>query len=371
MRYISPTILIAFSGILLMFSILYINKRVIVNLRFLSVIIILVSLMLFKTIIDGTELNVILNFMFISIPPLVIFSYRFDSNAFMETCYNLSFVNFFLLVFLPLLDKKTAYMRFGYGIILTVIFSYLLVFRGTEHVGKMPMKNGHEWRRLINLGILIVSSIELVLFGCRGSLAVFLVFVAIDVLMIYRKHTVRNFLLILAGFIAYFNMENIVGLLVQLTAHYGIYSYTIRKFQYQMATGLEEASSGRGKLYQEAINIIRENPLIGIRMINYEDGTKYVHNLFLQVGRDMGVIVMILSIIFVLYCLYILYAKGLEVEKKTIIAVIFCVSVGRLMVSSLLWSRPEFWILMCIVLNYKTIFDKYMPSKPINPVLID
>ena len=104
-----------------------------------------------------------------------------------------------------------------------------------------------------------------------------------------------------------------------------------------------------------AIDEMIKNPIIGNKMVVYNGTSSYVHNLFLQVGRDLGVFAMILLIVFVAYCLYLFFSKKVDLNKKTIIAVFFCVSVVRLLLSSNLWERPEFWALVCIVINYKSL----------------
>ena len=70
----------------------------------------------------------------------------------------------------------------------------------------------------------------------------------------------------------------------------------------------------------------------------------YVHNLFLQVGRDFGVIA------FVLYSLFTLFNKKIPIEDRMILLVIFSLALGRLLFSSVLWKRPEFWMLVCFQL---------------------
>ena len=41
----------------------------------------------------------------------------------------------------------------------------------------------------------------------------------------------------------------------------------------------------------------------------------------------------------------------IDVKHQVVIAVMFCISCGRLMISSTLWERPEFWGLLCMTFN--------------------
>lgn len=358
MKFIKPSLLIAVSGIILLSATLIVNKRFAVNLRSMTVVALLLVIMLLKTVIDESEIGVVVNFLVISIPPLIVFSYQFDRDSFMRTSYRLSFVNFILLFLLPFIGKSVSYMRFGYGMVLTVMFSYLAVFRASfiqraGHIVKNPVTG-----RIINIIVLVVSALETIVYGSRGVFVVMIAFIAIDVLLIYRNHKLRNFFLIAAAFAAIVNIEQVLDLLIDLAGRFGVRSYALRKYQYQLTVGLEEASSGRNRLYQNAFNTIVKHPILGDKMITYDDGTLYVHNLFLQVGRDMGVIMMIVSVVFVLYCLYLLINRRIDTDMKTVIAVFFCVSAVRLLISSNVWERPEFWALVCIALNYKTIITE-------------
>ena len=358
MRLISSSLLIAGSGILLLVATYFINRRVILNLKTTLVIILLTLLMFLKVPIDGTEITVILNFLLISVPPIVFYSYRFDTKTFLDTCYALSYLNFIELVAMPFLSRKVSYMRFGNGMVLTSIFMYLLIFRNKEgekeRIGK--------FRYIINLIVFAVSSLEVTLYGNRGALVILVSFIAIDAIIIHKEHVIRNFFVILAGFVAAFNFEHIINLLANISSRFNAFSYAIRKYQYQLQVGLVGASSGRSRLYQVALNEIKENPILGNRMIVYGEDATYVHNLFLQVGRDLGIIALFALIAFVIYCIYLLLSKKVTLSQKTIIAVFFCMSVIRLLLSSNVWERPEFWAFLCIALNYRTLLrENYNP----------
>ena len=246
-------------------------------------------------------------------------------------------------------------MRFGYGMLLTVIFVYISMFSIKDERKTLVNKGTQNVFLMI---IFIISLVETIIYGSRGALIVVLTFIAIDRLFIHGKNLAKNLTLIIVGFVALINLESILNGLIWLSNRAGVNSYALKKYQYQLIYGLEEASSGRTRIYGTALETIKEYPIFGAKMITYDDGTLYAHNLFLQAGRDLGVLAAVISIIFVIYCVYLLVTKKLDVNKKVVISVFFCVSVIRLMMSSNLWERPEFWALVCIVLNYRTIFGK-------------
>lgn len=80
---------------------------------------------------------------------------------------------------------------------------------------------------------------------------------------------------------------------------FGVRSYALRKIKLMISSGLEASSSGRAELYRKVIKNIRESPIIGNYMETSDSGNLYVHNLFLQIGADMGVVAMAVSILFV------------------------------------------------------------------------
>ena len=103
-------------------------------------------------------------------------------------------------------------------------------------------------------------------------------------------------------------------------------------------------------MYSKALEKIKLSPWIGNPMSLDETGGEYAHNLFLQVGEDLGVIAIIVLVFFLLYALYKIVTEKYTFEERMLIAVLFSTSIGRLLFSSTLWRRPEFWMLVSYVL---------------------
>ncbi len=353
MRFINPSILIAVSGVLLLVATFIVNRSIVINIKSSAVLLLLLLVMLLKTLIDDTEPKVIVQFVLIGAPPIFFFAYRFDTEKFLNTCYILAYMNFAVLATLPFWGRNPSYMRFGNGMVLTSVFLYLLVFRSNRYTDINTLSKRKKFSKIIAIIVFVISALETTIYGNRGALLLLLVFIAFDALLVYRNHIGRNILIIATGFLAVMNLEHILGLLIAISSRFGVFSYALKKYQYQLIVGIEGGSSGRIRLYQNALSEIRARPFLGNKMILYDDKVSYVHNLFLQVGRDMGVLFMIVLIVFVFYCIYLLFTNKVSLNRKTIIAVFFCVSVVRLMLSSNIWERPEFWAFVGIVLNYK------------------
>lgn len=181
MRYISTSLLIGVSGIVLLAATIFINRRLIVNLRIALVIAVLSVIMLVKIVYDQSDPKVLLNFLMISVPPAIIFSYKFDADTFIAWGKKLSIINFLLLFMTPFIGRRVAYMRFGYGMLLTVIFVYISMFSIKDERKTLVNKGTQNVFLMI---IFIISLVETIIYGSRGALIVVLTFIAIDRLFI-------------------------------------------------------------------------------------------------------------------------------------------------------------------------------------------
>lgn len=355
MNYVSSSVLVGISGIALFLAAFAINRKIEIDLRTGIVLVVLTIAFLLKTLFTKTEVSILVEFLMIAVPPVLIFSYSFCPKTFLTCSYKLAFINFAVLCLTPFIGPKVAYMRFGYGMLLTVIFIYLQLFHKDASGNRAYFVLNFKRRKLLLWPVFIASALEMVIFGSRGALLAFVVFVLIHRFLISRKNAAWKLLLFGLLILLVLNLEYIVGLLISIAEDLGVQSYALRKYEYQLKFGLEEASSGRAGLYESALLSIKEYPFFGAPLVKYEDGTMYAHNLFLQVGRDFGVFALVLCAIFVAYCIYLMFAKKVKQDTKLIISAVFCISVMRLMVSSNVWERPEFWVLLCIVFRYKTL----------------
>lgn len=72
-------------------------------------------------------------------------------------------------------------MRFGYGMLLTVIFVYISMFSIKDERKTLVNKGTQNVFLMI---IFIISLVETIIYGSRGALIVVLTFIAIDRLFI-------------------------------------------------------------------------------------------------------------------------------------------------------------------------------------------
>ena len=340
MNYFNPTIVSAISGVIIVIILLIGNLRSAISTSLIRLFFIIVFITSVNTLFNSADLLTVFPFYFYLLPVIVVFLFRFDYSHFIRCCCYFAVLNFFILFWMPF-TRFANYMRFGYGMLPTIIFTYLLIFRYREEFKLSKIKI------FVYAAILFASVFEIVFFGARGSFFAFLLFVVIDRFLVNREKIITNALLILAGVITYLNLVPILGILKEIVSVFGVKAYAISKLSTAINKGIIEASSGRDILYQKAIESIKAHPFMGSG-IDVAHGDDYVHNIFLQVAQDLGIWALIPLIIILVKILWILIKKtGIGKDEKAILEVLFAISMGRLMFSSTLWRRPEFWMMIC------------------------
>lgn len=112
-------------------------------------------------------------------------------------------------------------------------------------------------------------------------------------------------------------------------------------------------SSGRDKLYKDALTIFIENPFFGGRFL-FADGV-YAHNIFLDILMSMGIFGMMLFVPFFTSCvkeILKLFPKEKIVENDYIwIHLLFCQYLTFAFFSCSMFDTPEFWYLTAMLLT--------------------
>jgi O-antigen ligase len=229
-------------------------------------------------------------------------------------------------------------MRFGYGMLVSVVFLYEIISSYKKTILKK------KWIFLSYI-LFAISLIEMIIYGARGALVSFVLLFAIDRFIIHRKFIFFNIISVGLFFLIYSNILNILTWFQKIINIFGGRAYAIDKIRLQIAQGIAEASSGRDDVYMRSIDCIKENFLFGRGIDLLSDG-EYAHNIFLQVFQDLGFFAFLVLIIF-LFSILIYFFKNDANEEKNILAIFFSISIGRLLFSSILWRRPEFWMLTC------------------------
>lgn len=336
MGYISPMVLVSAFGILLILS-LFVKNGLVIDTSILLFYFAFMLFFLIKIAISESSFSVILRLIVYTAPSALIMVYGFDYKEFIHFCTKLSRLSFLLIFWSPF-TSSYAYMRFGYGMVPVVIFCYL------DLMYYRPQKG--RWSRLADIAIVVIGTTEILIYGARGAFFTTVLFFCLERFVVNKLFTTGNVALTIGAVALYFEIVPLLELLERLSIQIGIYSYSIAKFRMQIQRGIIAASSGRDKLYAQAFEKMRKHPFIGNEIMLDESGGDYAHNLFLQVGEDLGVIALAVVVAFVIWVLYRMSRKKSAFEEKIILCVLFSVSIGRLMFSSTLWRRPEFWMLV-------------------------
>lgn len=132
----------------------------------------------------------------------------------------------------------------------------------------------------------------------------------------------------------------------------------------QTTTGL---SNGRINIYENVIQLIAENPLLGkgISYYAYYSGGRYPHNVILQSMLETGILLTIPLLILILIAVKVTFSSMDKFKEykgfKVFVMFCFVSSVPRLMFSSYLWKEQLFWVLLFIILGSwvkKDLFKK-------------
>ncbi|MBU8906551.1 O-antigen ligase family protein [Desertibacillus haloalkaliphilus] len=199
----------------------------------------------------------------------------------------------------------------------------------------------------------VVSSLLVILaLGSRGAILCVVVFF---VLKLIRSKSKLNFSRLLYKWITfggilllYLFLSYILEFAYNFLLNLGIKSRSIQLFLRE-----DIHLSGRDNIYQNVIREIMDNPLLGIgiggdRLVS---GRGYVHNIFLEILANYGIVLGgILLVVLLLLILKSLFVK--DSHKYSMIIIWLSLGLIPLMVSSSYLININFWIFLGLVLNY-------------------
>jgi len=283
-----------------------------------------------------------------SFSAIIIGSLTIKSDDIFDIFLKVAVLNFTLIALFPFVKflDSMNYMRFGYAMIPSALMFWM---EGARKRGIAQL----SW-----IGLAIISSFLTVIYGSRGSVVVFLLFILL-LFLFNKKLTIgkRLTVVLFSCGIMYMAFQN--NLLIKLANfvnyNLGINSYALEKFQMMLNTGLLESSSGRDMIYSSIWAYFRLNPLTGygIGFTELNLGLT-AHNLILQILIESGILGLIIWIVVWGYCLFCYKQisrrpiEGLFLVTTLMISISF----GRLLVSSDLWLRPEYWFTLSLILNF-------------------
>lgn len=192
----------------------------------------------------------------------------------------------------------------------------------------------------------IVGLLSMIFSGSRGPFIAFLVLSVLYFFINAKNRKWRMVVFVSLVLIAVF-FKPILGVVNDFLESYDIVSFN-RVYQTFMSQG--DGASGRDDYYLYAFNEFLDNPIFGKAYLM--DNGAYVHNIFIEQLRAIGLIGGVLFLVFTLYAI----RRGYKVFKLNkdvlIIYLLFIQYIVYGCFSSSIIAIPQYWIGLYVVLNY-------------------
>jgi len=345
---------IAGFSLLLLFAMLINNGFRVKTYVVISFIIVSVYFLLNAIIKDNTVLimSIYGEFIVKSFSAFIIASMTVNGDELYNSFLKLSVVNFVAIVLFPFVGflNSMNYMRFGYAMIPSVIMFFYASFHSKS-------------KKILWVLLTIVSCTLTIIYGSRGPIGILLIFASLLFIFSKKATKLRKFLILSITSISLFTIikfQLTKKILDYLYFGIGIRSYALEKLKMMITVGFSESSSGRDVMYSYIIQLIKDNPIIGYGIgIVQANLNSTAHNIILQILIESGFIGLIIWIIVWILFMerYIKMSRLQELGLFRVVTLIVSISVGRLLFSSDMWLRPEYWfaLSMFISFNYKNI----------------
>lgn len=308
-----------------------VDTKKVILFEFVVLVALVFEILLYPDYYSGI-LDAVVNTLTIGTVGLIVSTFRVDIN----TCYKygnyLAILGFFSSIMLPFTmsseDIFSASMRFAYAILPSVMWALLMFFR---------------MRSLKYLIAFFISYAPMLIWGSRGATVCVLLFIMFYVI----KYKPRLLLLFVP--LTFLFLLNIQQSLIDIFMWIGDVtgSGKIGSFANLVAGG-EEA---RDKIYDYCIFKMQQNPLgSGVGWWEFDRNMYglYPHNVILHIGTEFGIFGLVFLLVLVysgIRCVFL--SKN---DASLLYMYFFSIGIGRLMVSSTYWCRPEFWFMIGLFL---------------------
>ena len=244
---------------------------------------------------------------------------------------------------LSLMDPGNL-MGLSYGILRLICpLLFLIIFVSTK-----------KTIRLILLIPLILYLSMYIQFASRGAILSLLVFGALLLYIRYvrKKHT-GVLLIFSASLILLVMFEPIIEFLSPFFSQFGIDVYAFDKIIRMMGDG--DVTNGRESILQRGFSMGMESPLWGHGVAAYENryNTGYVHNLFMQIFIEGGIILLIPYVYYICVAINYIITPANSNSERIFLAMLLSLSIVELMFSNYLWRDQVFWLFIGYTIKLK------------------
>lgn len=279
-----------------------------------------------------------LGFLTMGLSGIMIGSLQISNQEFIRIGNKIAWMNFIFIGIIPFTsmygfnqNTLVEYMRFGYAMLPTVLFSYYALLNS---------------KSFSNLFLFILSILELIVFGARGSFASFLAFAALYFIFFSNLRRRWKISLSVALYIVFLSLSRLIGLMSYAMERLGVSTYSTEKYIALIeGEDLASTSSGRDMLYSIAWEKFMDSPIVGTPLNTCKEitGFDYYHNIFLDILANFGIFIFLFFCIFLIVKFYRAYCSN-QKEIQATFLILFIIPFGRLLLSSSFWLRPEFWL---------------------------
>ena len=210
--------------------------------------------------------------------------------------------------------------------------------------------------------IKIVSIIVIISFGytfmnmaSRGAiLAIAFFIMSIYLISKIKKIDTKTTLLIIFIIIITISIiMNLVNILYRIKAVLDSFNVSFRpitKTIFLLENDMD-ISNGRVDIYNRAFTDIKEKPFLGNGIASYEDTYQksYVHNVFIQITYEGGLLWSSIFAIFIIIAIKKFMHS--DIERRKFIMFLVAISMIQLMFSYYFWGSQKFWFLIAYIMQ--------------------
>lgn len=286
---------------------------------------------------------------------------KFDINKVYKYIIIISIANLPFVLFKDFYSDPNTWMGISYSILPTI-------FAVSIYMTKL---NNRFIFKIVILITAIIYIGKVITYFTRGAvLACFIFAIVFLIITMFKSRLIKAGLLILITFSGWYLFKNIESILIWAQNTLLKYGFNNIRFIEKSLHLIyqENLSNGRDIFYSLALNGIQRSPIFGNGIGSFEadTGLIYVHNLFLQLGYEGGILLIIPVALLILYGLHlIVFNKKATHDLKLFVLFLYSVGIFRLMFSSVYWGEQTFWFILGFLI---VLIRKKAESNSLNTV---
>ena len=297
--------------------------------------------------------GLLIQFFFVCLPVFLYTLSLNDFSVFKSIMLKASYIVFFvgLVIGTLVFTKKASIGTYS------MPFSYYMLLPAIMFLDRLMDKFS------VRMSVFSILSVVIILaLGSRGPILCIVVFIVLKFFkprqIITHRKIVCKFTLVAIGVIVLFYLKEIIMILDNFLMNFGVKSRTLSLFLNERGLYL----SGRDEIYKKVLDEISINLLTGIGIAGDTRiiGKSYVHNFFIEVIGNFGII---LGSIFIIGIILLIINSIISKDTIEYDIVIIWLSIGfvHLMLSSSYWIDFRFWAFLGILINLNR--KKYFRKK--------